>query len=371
MARQNRDSTMPPQQASELRDTSLLVIASTGARAARLASRLRRLTTAVQITTNADEARRLKSDCAFDAIIVHGEGMDAPLLVQALAGEDEPSVLVVHARPSVEDCVEAIRAGACDLLTTSMSDVELAERVLDAVRRSRRIARRLDRVKKLRRVAREMDSAHQQVAGQVGELCEDLVSAYAELSEQVGKVCLASEFAAAIRPELDVEEVLRTTLEFLLAKAGPTNGAIFLPDNSGEFSLGAYVNYDCPKDTSEMLFEHLASAVAPRFESRSGVTDLAGEAELEAWLERDASWLEGNRVLILSCHADGDCLAVVTLFRDRRSPFDPELVSQLDVIGSALGAHLGRVVTIHHRHLPKHKWGLFDPPADDDWGMAA
>lgn len=371
MARQGTDSMLPPQDAGELQDASVLVFAATGARASRLAGRLRRLTNQVTIAIDADEAKRLAADRKYDAVVIHGEGTDAAVMVEQLAGEDEPSVLVVQPKPSVNDCVEAMRAGACDMLATSIADGLLAERMLDAVRRSRRIARRNDRIRKLRRVAKEMDSAHQQVTGQVGDLCNDLVSAYAELSEQVGKVCLASEFAGLIRSELDVEEVLRTTLEFLLAKAGPTNGAIYLPDNGGEYTLGAYVNYDCGGDSAEMLFEHLASAVAPRFEDRPGVTELADEDELHAWLGSDAAWLEDNRLVVLSCQADDECLAVVTLFRDSRSPFDPELLSQLDVIGSALGGHLGKVVTVHHRHLPKDKWGLFDPPADDDWGMAA
>ena len=31
---------------------------------------------------------------------------------------------------------------------------------------------------------------------------------------------------------------------------------------------------------------------------------------------------------------------------------------------------LARVIRIHHRHLPKNKWGVLDPPAheEDEWG---
>ena len=74
-----------------------------------------------------------------------------------------------------------------------------------------------------------------------------------------------------------------------------------------------------------------------------------------------------------SCRHDDECLAVVTLFRDRRTGFGEDHVATLDTISELFGGQLARVIHIHHRHLPKEKWGLSDDADDgaDDYGMAA
>src|SRR6185436_11876429 len=110
-------------------------------------------------------------------------------------------------------------------------------------------------------------------------------------SGQVLELSIASEFNGLIRQELDVESLLRTALEFILAKTGPTNAAVFLPATSGDFSLGAYVNYDCPKDTADVLLDHLAVVIAPRMEHQAELKSLATPEELAAFLGDDAHWL--------------------------------------------------------------------------------
>ena len=54
-------------------------------------------------------------------------------------------------------------------------------------------------------------------------------------------------------------------LEFTLSKIGSTNAAIFLPTSSGDYSLGAYVNYDIPRDGIEIMLDQLADVLAPNF----------------------------------------------------------------------------------------------------------
>jgi GAF domain-containing protein len=194
----------------------------------------------------------------------------------------------------------------------------------------------------------------------------------------VKNVTNVSDFKGLIRGELDIEALLRTTLEFVLARSGPTNAAVFLPTTSGDYSLGAYVNYDCPKDTCDVLLDHLANAVAPRFETAvapGGMTHLTDPEALNEFLGDDADWLKGSHVFGFPCSHEGECLAIFMLFRDHRSPFTQPLIEQVHTVGELFAAQLARVIHIHHRHLPKHKWGMIgDPPAEtDDYGgdMAA
>ena len=187
---------------------------------------------------------------------------------------------------------------------------------------------------------------------------------------------IVTEFGGLIRQELDIESLLRTTLEFVLGRCGPTNAAVFLPTTSGDYSLGAYVNYDCPKETVDVLLDHLANTVAPKLAEREDgrVINLNDQVALVRALGEDAAWLGDSSVVGFPCRQEGECLAVFLLFRDRLSAYTPGLVDQLQVIGELFAQQLARVIRIHHRHLPKDKWGAIgdsDDDADEYGGLAA
>lgn len=205
---------------------------------------------------------------------------------------------------------------------------------------------------------------------------------------------IITEFGGLIRHELDIESLLRTTLEFVLGRCGPTNAAVFLPTTSGDYSLGAYVNYDCPKETVDVLLDHLANTVAPKLAERAGkrggvagtvggaagagaagsVMHLKNHDALVQTLGEDAGWLGDSSVVGFPCVQEGECLAVFLLFRDRLSEYTPSLIEQLRTIGELFAAQLARVIRIHHRHIPKDQWGAIgdgEDEADDIGGMAA
>lgn len=190
----------------------------------------------------------------------------------------------------------------------------------------------------------------------------------------MNQVTTTTEFKGLIRNELDIESLLRTTLEYVLARTGPTNAAIFLPTTSGDYSLGAYVNYDCPKDTVDILLDHLANVVAPRFEDLDGLLHLPEQEGLDRYIGDDAQWLEGSGVAAMACRHEGETLAIFMLFRDRRNAYTPNLLEQVKTIGELFASQLARVIHIHHRHLPKDKWGMLGDPdrgADDGYGDLA
>ena len=220
---------------------------------------------------------------------------------------------------------------------------------------------------------REAARGREATGEQADPLSDDLAAAYQELTEQMAQVGLAAEFNSLIRQELELESLLRTVLEFVLAKLGPTNAAIFLPSTTGDYSLGAYVNYDCPRDTAEVLLEHLSGVIPERFESEPSVVLMRSEHALVQRLGDQADWLDGHAVVCFSCRADDECLAVVTLFRERRTGFADDHVATLETIAELFAQQLSRVIHIHHRHLPKEKWGMGEEGEGgaDDYGMAA
>lgn len=312
--------------------------------------------------TSTDEARARLESAPFDIAMIQS-GLPGGEAFAALVAERNPgvSVVLLGETPRLDDAVAALRCGAVDVLSPRLSREEFRERTAAACTKARRARAREERVERLRRLCRQLQDARSQMSRHIESLCGDLAGAYRDLNDRMNDVALATEFGSLIRRELDIESLLRTVLEFVLTKSGPTNAAIFLPASSGDFSLGAYVNYDGPKEAAEMLLDHLASTLAPRFEREKDVRVLKGRDDLDAVLGDHADWIGDSTLVAVPCRQDQDCLAVMVLFRDQRQPFSDELTPTLSLIADLFARQLSRVIHVHHRHLPPSKWG-------DAWG---
>lgn len=332
----------------------------------------RSLTGAVDLLAERSKSGLVRT---FDVALVDQLLPDGRGLALAATAQARGTHLVLAGEAlNADDAVAAIRAGVTDLLVRTATGAEIIERISAAAAKARAARRQRGRIVKLRRMCRRLNTAREQVSQQVDTLCSDLVNAYQELADHMNQVTTATEFKGLIRNELDIESLLRTTLEFVLSRSGPTNAAIFLPTTSGDYSLGAYVNYDCPKETVDVLLDHLANVVAPRFENVTGLVHLTDRKALDRYIGDDAQWLADSSVAAMACRHEGETLAIFLLFRERRNTFNPTLLEQVQTIGELFAAQLARVIHIHHRHLPKDKWGMFGDHGhehDDGYGDLA
>ncbi len=347
----------------------VLVVTGRGSVQRRIGSMLHARVESVTMADTADEARGRINTERYDLLIVEQAlgGMDGIELLDELTTLHPTSVAVVIGKAvDTDDAVRAMRCGACDLISMNDKPAEIQRRLIDACKRAERVRQRDARVDRLKKLCHKLNNARQEVSGQIGGLCTDLVDAYRDLSEQFGDVQLSSELNSLLRQELEIESLLRTLLEFTLAKIGSTNAVVFLPTNSGDYSLGAYVNYDVPKDSAEMMLDQLADSLAPAFEGCQTVTALNGLADMQQVLGPEAHWLENSTVMVVGCQEDDECLAVFALFRDRSRPFSEDDVRTLGIIAELFGNQLGRVINIHHRHIPRDEWGMLDDPSCDD-----
>lgn len=326
--------------------------------------------------TGADALARLHEHADTDSVpVIAIDLVVGPIQVaEALsaASRHGADVVLLCEHASLEVAGLALQRGALDLLHTSLTNAELLQRLAAATSRSRERARQNRRATRLKRICRRLCDAPRHVARQCEALWTDLMHTHRELGRHMNQVAISSEFGGLIRQELDLEVLLRTTLEYILSKSGPTNAAVFLPATSGDFTLGAYVNYDCPKETVDVLLDHMANVVAPRFEDVKDVAHLTDPKEIEDKVTGDAMWIGDSHIVAFACRHEGECLAIFLFFRDARSPYSDGFVNQLRVMRDLFAAQLARVVRIHHRHLPKEKWGaLGDPPREEnDEGMA-
>lgn len=321
--------------------------------------------------SSAEEARARLADAGPYDVLLTPLGAEGEALAAEIAERHAGvSVVLLGESPRLDDAVAALRCGAVDVLSPKLGREEFLGRITAACVKARRGRAREERIERLRRLCRQLQTARAEMTRHIESLCGDLAGAYRDLNDRINDVALATEFGGLIRRELDIESLLRTVLEFVLTRSGPTNAAIFLPASSGDFSLGAYVNYDGPKEAAEMLLDHLASSLAPRFEREKEVRVLKGREDLDAVLGDDADWIGDSTLMVVPCRQDDDCLAVMVLFRDERQPFAEELKPTISLIADLFARQLSRVIHVHHRHLPPSKWGdAWGPSRDSDDGM--
>jgi hypothetical protein len=321
----------------------------------------------------------------YELVVLHTERCSpaAMKFVREMSDLDVATVLVCP-QVSFDEAVQAMRAGASDIVSGTVRGKDLQRRVCSALAQHRGAMSRQFVHDDCIPLLEDVDPQAARVSGfRTPARPDHLIAGSVPKARRIKDAPAVpadddtdgiARFETMIRSELDVESLLRHSLEFLLAQAGPTNAAVFLPAASGDFSLGAYVNLSCPKDTVEVLLDHLANVAAPRLESSVGVLRMNTDDLVEQHVGAGTQWLSGHDAIAFCCRDEGECLAVFLLFRERHAPFAPNLDRLCASLSACFGAQLARVVRIHHRHLPKDKWGKLGEPvddADDQGGMAA
>jgi DNA-binding response OmpR family regulator len=308
------------------------------------------------------EADRCQKQAVADLLIVAQSLPDGEGIAWAGGQRREhrgTQMLVLTDYLDLDAALTALRAGAADMLTRPLAASQVNACLEQAIQRAYGREKLRRRVRRLQRTCRKLQRAHDEVAAQVDVLCTDLVTAYQELAEQMQQVTRARDYASLVREELDLEQMLRKTLEFLLERAGPTNAAIFLPASLDEFSLGGYVNYDWTSESPELLLQLLADRLAPHVAAADTHLHLTDDVALADVLDGKPDLLTGCHVLGVPCRLEDEPLAVVILFREAGRPFEAETVELCQAIAPMIGEYLARIIRIHHRHLP-------DPSAEDD-----
>lgn len=313
------------------------------------------------------EAREHAAEHRIDLVVVDpnvSDGSGLSLASELSQKKHPPQTIVVSAQSSLEAAIEAIRAGASDFLIKPLNMDELDERVQQAIARRRVDRLAHHRVQRLRKICQKLSHARKEVTRQVDVLCNDLVTAYQELSVQMQHVMHTSEFAAQARDELDLQRLVRKTLEFIRGKVGPTNATLFLPASMEEFTMGGYINYDTSSGSAELLLDHLADVVAPALAQHQQPVHVSANEELIAWVGEHGSHLQDHELLGVPCQHEDETLAVLILFRHQSEPFDSDLVDICCATGSLLADYLAKLIRVHHRHVP-------DLDGDGDGGFSA
>lgn len=273
--------------------------------------------------------------------------------------------------PSIdsETTIQAVRSGACDVLQLPRNLDELTARIQGAVNRARKDRGRDERIERLVEACEQLRESKDEMSDQVDVLCGDLASAWSSIKDQMSIVETTTEFRTLISQELDVEQMLRTSLEYILEKIGPTNGVIYLREGEGQYGIGAYVNYEWQDRNIVPTLEELGRTVCPQMMQDPGLLKFDDASEFAQCESVDSVLFESSEVVACSCPRDGDCLAVMVLFRSDTTPYTESMACILDALRGVLAEQLGRILRVHKRSAQEWPEETVDDEAD--WGDLA
>jgi DNA-binding response OmpR family regulator len=307
-----------------------------------------------------DDARHYLATHRVDLAVVESQQPDGDgfALIDEIRRATRTTATVVLAESAdFADAQRALRCGADDLILKQTDGRELAQRLAEALDKRTRAKAAEQRIDRLHRLCKKLNAARVEVSKQVDILCNDLVTAYQELACQMQNVVQSTEYGGLIENELDLEKLLRVTLEHLMAKLGPANAAIFLPATMDEYSLGGYVNYDCTGDSASLVLEQLGDGLAPQVAAGQEMVVYPGRPEIERALGEDASLLQDAGLVAAPCMNGDECLAVLMLFRDTDQPFTDEHLDRVSSLAPMLGDALQRIIRVHHRSIFQEEAG--------------
>ncbi|MCH2161838.1 MAG: hypothetical protein MK085_08190 [Phycisphaerales bacterium] len=308
---------------------------------------------------------------AFDVVVLglHHDSDPTCEVIRKL--QPNISMVVVASSASLADATRVMQAGAVDLLAGSISAEEIEHRVRIAGERSRESSERDRRADRIRGICRRIEDARRQVLAAIEEHGEAInydpsnVNTDIEELDRINEIEMCSEFRTLVRQELDVEDLLRTSLEYMLLKTGPTNAAVFLAGGQSSFGLGAYVNYDLSRKQVEPMLQRLCDEACPAIAENNGILLFNDAVSFVQDCELEGEVPVNQQIVAVPCHHDGECLAILVLFRTDDQPFDESLAGILDSLRGILAEQLSTLIRIHNRLEPE--WP--EEPADDEPGF--
>lgn len=309
------------------------------------------------------------------------DGDITPLATHARRISANTKVIVAGTNPSAESLLGAMRAGAVDWIDPCDDPESVLARIraiIDAIFDERR---RDERAARLKGISQRVSLQGQ---GDVRPPQEEPArESFESLSEMVGgrveEAEVTGEFRGLLSQELDVEDLLRTALQYLLTKTGATNAAVYLPGSrSDQFGLGAYVHYDCPRTMAQPLLDRLGDEICERLAFRDDIIRFTDTREFVHAIGMAGAVLEDAELVAWSSFHEGECMAVFFLFRNRAEPFKDELAALIDLLRPVFGAQMAKLIRIHHRSSFRFPKVQDDGDADgdhdaddEDWRRAA
>ena len=328
--------------------TALLVGGDASLEAAVRAISLRR-SVELAVTQLGDAARAALLERRYDVVLL-ADANGAAAFTQ-LVGRLAPSTktMVLAEVVSVNAVTQAMQRGAVDFVAMPFNDTDFGNRLVAAIERSRDERRREDRVVRLKGICKRLSEARTEFSEHARALKDDLREAREGIAERMDEVAMTAEYRTILRQELDLEDLLRVGVEYLVGKTGPTNAAVFLPGSDGEWSLGAYVNCDCQRATAQPMLDRLASDLCPELARQDELMRFEDTVDFVTSIGLTDAALTNCEMVAWPCNSNGDCLAIFMLFRNKAKGFEDGLATTIDALRGVFADQVATVLRVHHR----------------------
>ncbi|MGE5611674.1 MAG: response regulator [Bacillota bacterium] len=294
--------------------------------------------------SNLDEARQVLTRQPIDVLVADiylpdGNGLE--LLNELYERQPSAAALVISGSPSVDGAVAAMRSGAVDFVPKPFTAEEIAEHIRTALTAQRTRQHREDRQRKLRDAIKRLNAARKMVNKKVDLLCNDLIGAYSELSRQFDTVRLQEGYRQFTERAKDLEQLLCHSMDWLLRQVGYSNIGVWLTSSDGELQLGAFMKYTV---AAESDFTTALERNLLRLAVRRNFVRLR-EPDLQATLTPpELKYLANQDIMAINCTYLGECLGVLLLFRDQKTPFTDDDMNAVKAIAPVFAVSLTQAV---------------------------
>ena len=112
-------------------------------------------------------------------------GQDSLGLIRALREHNDCPIILFAEAPTVEDAIEAMRLGVCDILNKPFDLDNLASVIKDSVNQHRSRRRDRGRYRRLRKLVAKIICERRDLALRIDLICRDFVQAHRRLAEKV------------------------------------------------------------------------------------------------------------------------------------------------------------------------------------------
>ncbi|MSR17659.1 MAG: hypothetical protein EXS00_00565 [Phycisphaerales bacterium] len=275
---------------------------------------------------------------------------------------DAVSILLVDNTSTTAVLQLALRVGAHSVISLPMSGTDIEERVGAALDVA--MANRLRREKLLLleslcdRLAQDRDELSERLGG----VCGDLASAWEQFEERSSVISRVGEFRALLSQELEIDDVVRTAMQYLLRVVGPTNIAVFTR-NASAWKLAGYAKEDTPRPSAAQLLSQLIEEWCPALAESAGVVLGVGNEAANAEANRFVEVLGGRSGLAFCGRHEGSPEVIVVCFRRADRPFDRASVASVEALRDIFADAVERMGRILHRAQPS--WPSGSPDSVD------
>ncbi len=261
-----------------------------------------------------------------------------------------------------------MRNGASDVFCLPRDLGVVKERIELAMSKNTNIQEATKKYDEIQRLYNEVHQAHGAAVEEIESLSHTLANGQCVQDQKMRLVAMAAEFRTLVSQELEVESMLRTSLEYLLHRLGPTNAAVYIREGEVGWGVGAYINYDRQGENYSEFLQTLGEQACTTVSQEKTLRVFTDGNSFTNWIDTDELDFEGNEVLSIGCFDGEKCMAVIVFFRSDSKRFDDESLKIVETISPLFGSQLGSILKIHRRAETTWPSESLDNE-DDDWSF--